>query len=175
MERNYSWAADTSSGNQEIPLILWNLDVRCHVQNMPPLSLFWTRFIQSSIFHAIYLESIFIFSHLCLGFRNVLCHSDFPTKILYAFLFSQRCAICPTSLVLLYVLTQILYCGRSRRPCCLKRRSAAARLLGLRVRILLRAWILNEWINGFEPRPIPIHLGHPNRLGHGYCSLVFVV
>lgn len=82
---------------------------------MPPLSLFWARFIQSSTFHAISLESMSIFSHRCLGVRNGLCPSDFPTKTFYAFLFPQRCNIYPTNLVLLYILTQILYCGRSTR------------------------------------------------------------
>ena len=39
MEQSSSWKANSSSASQEIPRILWNLNVYRHVQNSPPLVL----------------------------------------------------------------------------------------------------------------------------------------
>jgi hypothetical protein len=64
-------------------------------------SLSWARSIQSIPPHPISLRSISIlYSHLCLGLPGGLFHSGFPTKILYAFLFSSTCATRPAYLIL---------------------------------------------------------------------------
>jgi hypothetical protein len=63
-------------------------------------SLSWSRWIQSIPSHPISLRSILILStHLRLGLPSSLLPYDFPTNILYAFLFSPIRATCLALLI----------------------------------------------------------------------------
>jgi len=64
------------------------------------------------------------------------------TKILKVFLMSLMRAIRLANLLLFDLITVIIIGGRSQWPRGLRRTSAAASLLGMRVRIPLRAWII---------------------------------
>jgi len=69
-------------------------------------SLRWTRWIQPTPSYPISLRSILILSSY-LGLRRPsdLFPSGFPTKILYPFLISHTRATCPTTLILLHLIT----------------------------------------------------------------------
>ena len=70
------------------------------------LSLSWVRLIHSVPYHPISWRHILILSsHI----PNVLLPSDFPMKTLYTFIFTITCAICPTHLILLDLITQIAF------------------------------------------------------------------
>jgi len=59
------------------------------------MSLNWARWIRSTILRSVSLRSILLlFSHVCWGLSNDLFVSDFPTKILHAFVFSFTFATC---------------------------------------------------------------------------------
>ena len=71
------------------------------------LYLSWARSIQSIPSHSTSSKSISILSsHLCLGLLGGLFPSGFPTKTLYTPLLSPVCAICPSYLILLYLIAR---------------------------------------------------------------------
>jgi len=74
------------------------------------LSLSWTRSIQSMPLHPTSWRSILILSsYLCLGLPSGLFPSGFPTKSLYTPHHSPIPATCPTNLILLNFITQIIF------------------------------------------------------------------
>ena len=100
------WEANSCSDSHEIPHILWKLKAHYHVQHSPLSAPIWARLIQSMPYHPISWRSILIISsHI----PNVLLPSDFPMKNLYTFIFTTTCAIGPTHLILLDLITQIAF------------------------------------------------------------------
>jgi hypothetical protein len=88
MELNHSWEAASCAATQEFSSILWNLKVYYHVHKSPRLVSIPS---QINPVHTTpsYVRSILILSsHLRLGLPSGLYPSGFPTKILYALLFS---------------------------------------------------------------------------------------
>jgi hypothetical protein len=81
MEQSYSWEANRSSASQEIPCILWNLEVHYHNQKSPspvpiPSHIKAVHVPQPTIQRFILTLS----SHLCLGLSSGLFPSGLPTK-----------------------------------------------------------------------------------------------
>jgi hypothetical protein len=89
MELSLSWEAASSSATQTFPSILWTrrfITVFTWALHWP---LSWARSIQYIPHNSISLRFISILSsHLRLGLPSGLLASDFPTGILYAFIFS---------------------------------------------------------------------------------------
>ena len=106
MEESPSWEADWFSASQEIPRILWNPSVRYRTHKCPPLSVYWASSIQSTSPHLTSWRSKSVLSsHLRLGLSSGLFPSGFPTKTLYAPLFSPIDSTCPAHLILPDLLT----------------------------------------------------------------------
>jgi hypothetical protein len=82
-----SLEANSCSASQEIPRILCNSKLNYRVHNIPPLVPILSQ-INPTLSHPISLRPILLSSHLRLGLASGLYPSDFPTKILYAFLMS---------------------------------------------------------------------------------------
>jgi hypothetical protein len=89
--------ADSYYAGKEIPFplphLFWNTILQYHVHNSSPLVPI-LRNRNASPNHTVYIRSIVIlFFHLWLGKTRRIFLSDFPTKILYAFLISLTCHI----------------------------------------------------------------------------------
>jgi hypothetical protein len=89
MELSPSWEAACCAATQEFRNIFGTRRFITVFTRALHWSLPWARSIQSMPPHPISLRSILIlFSHLRLGIPSGLFPSDFPTKILHAYLFS---------------------------------------------------------------------------------------
>lgn len=113
MEQSSSWNANYLLASQGIPHICWNPKVHHRVhKSLPP----FTILSQINPFHASsnYLLKIhlILFSNLFLGLPSDHFPSRFPTKPLQASLLSSIRAICPAHLILLYVITETVYCEK---------------------------------------------------------------
>ena len=122
MEQSPSWEANRSSASQEIARILWNpKKFHYRVYKSPPPVLILSQFIPVHAPHSTSWISILILSsHLYLGLPSGLFPSGFPTKTLYAPLFSPIPTTCPAHVILLDLITRITF-GEDYRSLTLRR------------------------------------------------------
>jgi hypothetical protein len=70
--------------------------------------LFWDRWMQPKPSHTIPSRTVLVSSaHQCTSLLSDLFLTDFPSKILYAYIISSVHATCPTQPILLYLITLI--------------------------------------------------------------------
>lgn len=107
MEYSPAWEANNYSDRQDIPHILWNLQVPYQANKSLPVFLILRQMIQSAHSDPISVRSILaLFSCQCLGLPTRLFALVFPTEALCAFLLSPMHSTFPSHLVPLHFLTQ---------------------------------------------------------------------
>ena len=96
--------------SQEITQILWNPKVHERIYKIPPPVPLLKQLNPVYAPHTTsWRSNLILTSHLCLGLPSGLFPSYFPTKTLYALLFSPIHATCPTHLILLDFITRITF------------------------------------------------------------------
>ena len=115
MEQNPSWEINICLGTQQIPCILLNPKIQCHVLKSLPLVPVMSQNnpVQTFTSHLfIYLKCILIlFSHLCINLPTALFNLKFPAYTLCAFLSSSMHATCCTHFILLDLITWGVFVG----------------------------------------------------------------
>ena len=109
-EQSASWEANRSSASQQISSVIWNLKVHYRIHMSPPPFPILSQInpVQATPLYPISWRSILMSVYpLCLGLPRFF-PSGFQTKVLYACLLSLIYATCPTCLILLDLITQIL-------------------------------------------------------------------
>jgi len=105
MHQSPSVKVNRFSASQEIPRILLNPKVHCHVFKLPPplpvLS-------QINPVQLLVRSILILSSYLPLGLPSCLFSSSFLTKTLYAYLICSTRATCHTHLILLVLMTQTM-------------------------------------------------------------------
>jgi hypothetical protein len=115
MEQSPSWEANRSSASQEFPQFYGTRRFISAFTSVRQLSLSWARKIRSVPPHPTSWISILkLSSHLFPRCCKWSFPPGHPTKNLYALLFPLR-ATCPTHLILLYSINQIMY-GNFYKP-----------------------------------------------------------
>jgi hypothetical protein len=89
------WAANSHSAGKEIPNLSWSPKVHYCVLKSPPLDLILSHM---NPVHTFIPLSLILLSR---QHSNCLFNSDFPIRMLYAFLIASHRATCPTHLILL--------------------------------------------------------------------------
>jgi len=109
MEQSPSVKASRFCASQEIPRILLNPKVHCHIFKRPPPLPVLSQINPVHFPVQLLVRSILILSsYLRLGLPSCLFSSSFLTKTLYAFLLCSTLATCPTHLILLDLMTQTM-------------------------------------------------------------------
>ena len=145
MQQNPSWETNRFSAGQEIPRVLWNPKVHYRIhQCLPPVPILSQLDpVHTPTSHLLKIHLNIIFPSM--PGSSTWSPTGFPTKTLYTPLLSPILATCPAHLIL-DLITQIIFGGRSQWPRGLRRRSSTARLLRSWVRIPPRAWMFVLWV-----------------------------
>jgi hypothetical protein len=96
MEHSSSWEADSHSASQEIPWLLRNMEVHCHVHNSP--------LMDSALSQTNPIYFCKIHSNIMLPYSSGLW-----TVILYAFIITPMRATCPSHLMFGDFMTLIIF------------------------------------------------------------------
>jgi len=108
LEQSAPWEADSHLVGKEISRLLWNPKVHWVFTRARHWYQSWVRWVQSVYSHSTSVRSVLILSsHKRLGLPNDLFPSDFPTKIVCAFLIYQLHATCPAHYILIDLNTHV--------------------------------------------------------------------
>jgi hypothetical protein len=102
--------ANSHSASREVPHLLWDPKVHYRIHKGPTLVPIPSQMhIASNVLLSFSKIRYNFISNLLLGLQSALFPSDFPTKILHAFLISPMRATCSTHFMLLYFVTVITF------------------------------------------------------------------